>query len=187
MSWLGLAEQLLQPLAGRTVALEPALDHARLQQRALRLAGALQARGVQRVALYLEDAGDLAIALLGAWRAGVAVLLPADAQAQSRQRLAEQTDLWLDNLDGLDGEALSAAALDLDGCRLTLCTSGSSATVRPARGCSSCSASPSQLIHLSLPAGGSTTQRQTAGPSGHRRSARCTASTSSAAPTGSGR
>ena len=126
MSWLGLAEQLLQPLAGRTVALEPALDHAQLQQRALRLAGALQARGVQRVALYLEDAGELAIALLGAWRAGVAVLLPADAQAQSRQRLSEQADLWLDSFDGLDGEALPPAALDLDTCRLTLCTSGSS-------------------------------------------------------------
>lgn len=126
MSWLGLADQLLQPLAGRAVALEPALDHAQLQQRALRLAGALQARGVRRVALYLEDAGELAIALLGAWRAGVAVLLPADAQAQSRQRLSEQADLWLDSLAGLDGEALAPAALDLDTCRLTLCTSGSS-------------------------------------------------------------
>lgn len=126
MSWLGLAEQLLHPLTGRAVALQPALDHAQLQQRALHLAGALQARGVRRVALYLEDAGELAIALLGAWRAGVAVLLPADAQAQSRQRLGELADLWLDSLDGLDGEPLPAAALDLDACRLTLCTSGSS-------------------------------------------------------------
>lgn len=64
MSWLGLTEQLLQPLAGRLVALEPALLHAELHERALRLAGALQARGVRRVALYLEDAGELAIALL---------------------------------------------------------------------------------------------------------------------------
>ena len=79
MSWLPLAELLLHPLTGRAVALAPALDHAQLQQRALRLAGALQARGVQRVALYLEDAGELAIALLGAWRAGVTVLLPTDA------------------------------------------------------------------------------------------------------------
>lgn len=131
MSWLGLADQLLQPQTGRSVALEPTLDHAQLQQRALRLAGALQARGVQRVALYLEDAGELAIALLGAWRAGVAVLLPADAQAQTRQRLSEQADLWLDSLDdpgafALDGEALPPVVLDLDACRLTLCTSGSS-------------------------------------------------------------
>ena len=70
MTWLPLAELLLHPLTGRAVALAPALDHAQLQQRALCLAGALQARGVQRVALYLEDAGELAIALLGAWRAG---------------------------------------------------------------------------------------------------------------------
>lgn len=126
MTWLPLAELLLHPLTGRAVALAPALDHAQLQQRALRLAGALQARGVQRVALYLEDAGELAIALLGAWRAGVTVLLPADAQVRSRQRLGEQADLWLDSLDGLDGEALPPAALDLDACRLVLCTSGSS-------------------------------------------------------------
>jgi acyl-coenzyme A synthetase/AMP-(fatty) acid ligase len=126
MSWLPLAELLLHPLTGRAVALAPALDHAQLQQRALRLAGALQARGVQRVALYLEDAGELAIALLGAWRAGVAVLLPADAQTQSRQRLGAQVDLWLDGLDGIDGEPLPPAALDLDACRLVLCTSGSS-------------------------------------------------------------
>lgn len=126
MSWLGLAELLLHPLSTRAVALAPALDHAQLQLRALRLSGALQARGVRSVALYLEDAGELAIALLGAWRAGVTVLLPGDAQAQSRQRLGAQVDLWLDGLDGLDGEALPPAALDLDACRLVLCTSGSS-------------------------------------------------------------
>ncbi|MDG9926704.1 MULTISPECIES: acyl-CoA synthetase family protein [unclassified Pseudomonas] len=126
MTWLPLAELLLQPKTGRAVALEPALDHAQLHQRALCLAGALQARGVRRVALYLEDAGELAIALLGAWRAGVTVLLPADAQAQSRQRLAEQADLWLDTTEGLEGEALSPAGLELDACRLILCTSGSS-------------------------------------------------------------
>lgn len=126
MTWLPLAELLLQPKTGRAVALEPALDHAQLHQRALYLAGALQARGVRRVALYLEDAGELAIALLGAWRAGVTVLLPADAQAQSRQRLAEQADLWLDTVEGLEGEALSPAGLELDACRLILCTSGSS-------------------------------------------------------------
>ncbi|MEK1906264.1 MAG: AMP-binding protein [Pseudomonas sp.] len=126
MSWLNIADLLLQAHPGRRVALAPQLDHAELHARALRLAGALQARNIQRLALYLEDAGDLAIALLGAWRAGVQVLLPADAQAQTRERLGAQVDLWLDNLDGLDGEPLPAAALDLDHCRLTLCTSGSS-------------------------------------------------------------
>lgn len=126
MTWLPLSELLLSPRSGRAVALEPVLDHTQLQQRALRLAGALRARGVQRMALYLEDAGELAIALLGAWRAGVTVLLPGDAQAQSRQRLGSQVDLWLDALDDLDGEPLAPAALDPDACHLVLCTSGSS-------------------------------------------------------------
>lgn len=126
MTWLPLTELLQPPSTDRVVALEPALDHTQLQHRALRLAGALQARGARSVALYLEDAGELAIALLGAWRAGVTVLLPGDAQARSRQRLGAQVDLWLDGLDGIDGEALPPAALDPDACRLVLCTSGSS-------------------------------------------------------------
>lgn len=132
MSWIGLDALLLDAPAQRPAALEPTLDHAELRQRALRLAAALQARQVRRVALYLEDAGELAIALLGAWRAGVHVLLPADAQAQTRQRIAAQSDLWLDSpgvasLEGvLDAEPLAAERLDLDQCRLTLCTSGSS-------------------------------------------------------------
>ena len=126
MSWIGLDALLLDAPAQRPAALEPTLDHAELRQRALRLAAALQARQVRRVALYLEDAGELAIALLGAWRAGVHVLLPADGQAQTRQRIAAQSDLWLDNLNGLDAEPLTDTALDLDQCHLTLCTSGSS-------------------------------------------------------------
>jgi non-ribosomal peptide synthetase component F len=55
--------------------------------------GGLQARGVQRLAVHLEDAAELAIALLGAWRAGVSVLLPADLQPQTRQRWPMQVDV----------------------------------------------------------------------------------------------
>ncbi len=126
MTWLPLTDLLLEARPDRQVALEPTLQHAQLQERALRLAAALQARSVERVALYLEDAGELAIALLGAWRAGVQVLLPADAQAQTRQRLADQVDLWLDDLSGLDAEPLPSARLLPEHCHLTLCTSGSS-------------------------------------------------------------
>ncbi|WP_285960608.1 acyl-CoA synthetase family protein [Pseudomonas tohonis] len=126
MSWIALQDLLLQADPRRPVTLAPALDQAALAEQALRLAGALRARGARRVALYLEDGAELAAALLAAWRAGIEVLLPADAQAQTRKRLAERCDLWLDSLDGLDGEPLAPAALDLDACRLVLCTSGSS-------------------------------------------------------------
>ncbi|MHA6492235.1 AMP-binding protein [Pseudomonas borbori] len=129
MKWISPEQLLSAPHPGRLVT--PDMDHATLQQRALSLAAALQQRGVQRIALHLEDAGELAVALLGAWRAGVKVLLPADAQAQTRKRLAGQTELWLDSLnvaalEGLTGEPLAAAPLDLDACQLVLCTSGSS-------------------------------------------------------------
>lgn len=130
MSWVNLEQLLSEAHPGRPVT--SSMDHADLQGRALKLAAALQQRGIERVALYLEDAGELAVALLGAWRAGASVLLPADAQPQSRQRLAGQCELWLDSsgvatLDGLAATApLPAASLDLDRCRLTLCTSGSS-------------------------------------------------------------
>ena len=130
MTWVNLEQMLSEARPGRPVTTD--MDHAELQARALSLAAALQQRGIKRVALYLEDAGELAVALFGAWRAGVAVLLPADAQQQSRQRMSGQSDLWLDSsgvatLEGLDAaNPLPAATLDLDQCRLTLCTSGSS-------------------------------------------------------------
>ncbi|WP_312246939.1 acyl-CoA synthetase family protein [Stutzerimonas nitrititolerans] len=132
MNWIALDQLLEQTPASRPVALCPALEHEALRQQALRLAGGLRSRNITRLALHLEDAGELAIALLGAWRAGVTVLLPADLQPATRQRLADQADLWLTDQAGdsalaeLLGEALPAAPLDLDQCRLLLCTSGSS-------------------------------------------------------------
>ena len=132
MNWISLDQLLEQTQEARPVALEPLLEHAKLRQQALRLAGGLRRRNITRLAVHLEDAGELAIALLGAWRAGATVLLPADLQPANRQRLTDQADLWLTNQEGdshlqdLLGEALPAAPLDLDQCRLLLCTSGSS-------------------------------------------------------------
>ena len=141
MNWIAPQDLLLHAAAQRPVTFAPALDQATLAQRALRLAGALQARGIQRVALYLEDGAELAIALLGAWRAGIDVLLPADAQAQTRKRLGEHCDLWLDALDGLDAAPLAPTALDLDACRLVLCAcSGPCAPAAPS--CAGPSPSP---------------------------------------------
>ncbi len=131
MNWLDL-QHLLTAQPQRAVTVEPALLHADLCSQALSLAAGLQARGVRNIAVHLEDSAELAIALLGAWRAGVRVLLPADLQAQSRQRLAPHVDLWITEQDGdaslasLYSDALPAAELDLDFLGLTLCTSGSS-------------------------------------------------------------
>lgn len=132
MNWIKLEQLLLKALPARAVTSAPALDHAQLREQALGLAAGLQAKGVQRLAVHLEDAADLAIALLGAWHAGVSVLLPSDLQAQTRQRWSNDVDLWLTDhagdarLSDLLQPPLPAAELDLDQCRLSLCTSGSS-------------------------------------------------------------
>ena len=132
MNWITLEQMLLRAQPERAVAVDPALDHSQLRDAALRLAAGLQARGVRHVAVHLEDAADLSIALLGAWRAGARVLLPADLQAQTRQRWASEVDLWLTDQPGdthpddLQHAPMDAAELDLDHCWLSLCTSGSS-------------------------------------------------------------
>ena len=113
------------PLAELLGAASP-LDAA-LQQRALQLAAAFQSAGLKRLALHLGDAEDLACALLGAWRAGIEVILPADAQPATRARLAPSLDAWLDDLDDWAADTpLPPARLDLQAPLLTLSTSGSS-------------------------------------------------------------
>ncbi|MCS3839776.1 acyl-coenzyme A synthetase/AMP-(fatty) acid ligase [Pseudomonas sp. JAI111] len=132
MNWIKLEQLLLKAQPERAVTAEPALNHSQLCEQALSLAAGLQSQGVQRIAVHLEDAAELAIALLGAWRAGVSVLLPADLQPQTRQRWSSEVDLWLTDqaddahLTDYRHAPLSAAALDLDRCQLSLCTSGSS-------------------------------------------------------------
>jgi acyl-coenzyme A synthetase/AMP-(fatty) acid ligase/3-hydroxymyristoyl/3-hydroxydecanoyl-(acyl carrier protein) dehydratase len=132
MNWITLEQLLLKAQPDRAVTAEPALNHAQMCEQALSLAAGLQAQGVWRIAVHLEDAADLAIALLGAWRAGVSVLLPADLQAQTRQRWSTEVDLWLTDqtddahLSDYRHSPLPASPLDLDRCQLSLCTSGSS-------------------------------------------------------------
>lgn len=132
MNWIKLEQLLLKALPARAICQAPALDHTQLRAQALSVAAGLQSRGVKRLAVHLEDAADLAIALLGAWRAGVSVLLPADLQAQTRQRWSQEVDLWLTDQPGdaqlhdFTQPGLAGAELDLDQSRLSLCTSGSS-------------------------------------------------------------
>ncbi len=132
MNWIKLEQLLLKAEPARSVTADPALNHAELCEQALRLAAGLQAHGVTRIAVHLEDAAELAIALLGAWRAGVSVLLPADLQPQTRLRWSTAVDLWLTDLADdahladFRQAPLAGAELDLDHCHLSLCTSGSS-------------------------------------------------------------
>ena len=132
MNWIKLEQLLLKALPARAISHAPALDHAQLCEQALSVAAGLQSQGVKRLAVHLEDAADLAIALLGAWRAGVSVLLPSDLQAQTRQRWSSEVDRWLTDqrddahLDDFMQAPLPGAELDLDQCQLSLCTSGSS-------------------------------------------------------------
>ena len=127
MKWIALEALLLEPDAQRSITLEPALNHQQFCQQALQLAGYFEAHKIQRVAIHLDDAAELAIALFAAWQASVTVLLPADAQPQTRARLASQTDLWLDALPDTQGcTPAQASPLATDACLLTLCTSGSS-------------------------------------------------------------
>ena len=132
MNWIKLEQLLLKAVPARAISHAPALEHAQLCEQALSVAAGLQVQGVKRMAVHLEDAAELAIALLGAWRAGVSVLLPSDLQAQTRQRWSGEVDLWLTDqaddaqLSDFTHPPLHGAELDLDQCRLSLCTSGSS-------------------------------------------------------------
>ena len=112
MNWIKLEQLLLKGYTDRRVTVDPELNHATLREQALRLAGGLRQRGVQHIAVHLEDAAELAVALLGAWRAGVSVLLPADLQAQTRLRWDSQVDLWItqhSELHGLSAEPLTTS------------------------------------------------------------------------------
>ncbi|CAI8923407.1 Acyl-coenzyme A synthetase/AMP-(Fatty) acid ligase [Pseudomonas sp. IT-347P] len=132
MNWIKLEQLLLKPVPARAISHAPAIEHGQLCEHALSVAAGLQAQGVKRLAVHLEDAAELAIALLGAWRAGVSVLLPSDLQAQTRQRWSSEVDLWLTDqaddaqLNDFQQPPLPGAELNLDQYRLSLCTSGSS-------------------------------------------------------------
>ncbi|NWE81995.1 AMP-binding protein, partial [Pseudomonas edaphica] len=57
MNGLKLEHLLLEALEQRSVTTEPAMNHVQLCEQALSLAAGLQARGIQRLAVHLEDAG----------------------------------------------------------------------------------------------------------------------------------
>ncbi|WP_263262139.1 AMP-binding protein [Pseudomonas sp. RIT-PI-S] len=128
MNWLPLHKLLLGPDGKRPVAFDPPLQHAHWCAEVAALAGALQASGAHRVALYHEDAGTFATGLFAAWLAGASVMLPADLRPETRLRWAGQVDCWLTEEDPVPPAAapLPLAPLNLDHAGLSLCTSGSS-------------------------------------------------------------
>lgn len=129
MSWIDLPHLLTQQHA-TPLASSPVLKHSDLIADALAFAAGLQQRKVSCIAVYLLDAGDLAVALLGAWRAGVEVILPGDMQPQTQERLSSKADAFFSETQQLKAyfaEPMPAAELDLDAPLLTLSTSGSTA------------------------------------------------------------
>lgn len=142
MRWTPL-EHLLLPsddTDSLCVADEPPLARAAFAQASLRVAGALQARAPQRVALWFDDAAALAIALFACWRAGVIAVLPGDTQPATCAALDAEVAGWLTDADLSlpparqwrlanlqDHSALAPASLD-PSLSLVLCTSGSSGT-----------------------------------------------------------
>ncbi|MDT4832597.1 Acetyl-coenzyme A synthetase [compost metagenome] len=141
MAWIPLTHLLLPAPPGDAdipVADEPLLARSAFAHACLLAAGALQAKPLRRVALWFEDAAQMAIALLACWRAGVAAVLPGDAQAHTCAVLDATVDAWLTDTDlpvpmqrqwrlaDLQGHApLAPAELDPSQ-ELVLCTSGSS-------------------------------------------------------------
>ena len=92
MNWIALQHLLDQTPNERPVTLQPALDHAQLRQQALRLAGGLQARGVRRIAVHLEDAAELALpAPVATEPAPTQAEPPASAPATARTPAAPTT------------------------------------------------------------------------------------------------
>ena len=127
MSWIDIADLLVRRHA-QVLAGPQLLTHDALAEQALRLAAWLQQQGVHKLAVYELDAGNLAVVALGAWRAGVELVLPGDDRPQTRQRLQHAGCWWLepDQQRQWQGSApLPAARLEMDRPLLTLSTSGS--------------------------------------------------------------
>lgn len=141
MAWTDLAHLLLPAPAGLAdtlVADEPPLTRDAFARACLLAAGALQARQPRRIALWFEDAAQLAIALFACWRAGVVAVLPGDVRPETCATLDATVDGWLSDTalpstaqrqcrlaDLQDATPMAAAGLDPE-LALVLCTSGSS-------------------------------------------------------------
>ncbi|WP_238866598.1 AMP-binding protein [Achromobacter xylosoxidans] len=144
MAWTALTHLLLPqaaPAGDARVADEPALSRREFAAQCLAVAGALQARGARRAALWFEDAVALAIALFACGRAGITAVLPADVRPDTCAAL--DADIWLSDAAALPpacqawrleqlqhAPALPPAVLD-PAQRLVLWTSGSSGAPKP--------------------------------------------------------
>ncbi|CUR68012.1 AMP-binding protein [Achromobacter xylosoxidans] len=144
MAWTALTHLLLPqaaPAGDARVADEPALSRREFAAQCLAVAGALQARGARRAALWFEDAVALAIALFACGRAGITAVLPADVRPDTCAAL--DADIWLSDAATLPSAcqawrleqlqhapALPPAVLD-PAQRLVLWTSGSSGAPKP--------------------------------------------------------
>lgn len=128
---LPLAHVALPTPARREVGLTPlgAVLHAEWLERVAAWQGALTPWAGQALALFHEDPLEFGAALWGAWHAGVAVVLPADTQPVTRQRVAAHVQGWVHDLTAQAASpqqaGLARQPLDAEATRLSIFTSGS--------------------------------------------------------------
>lgn len=136
--WIDPCELLYKRIKNRPLSRAPELDHCDFNDQALRLAGALHAKGIRNAAVWFNDAVELAIALYACWRANVIAHMPSDLLPQACARLDANVDIWLSDATPpvpatrVHNPALSsapplpAALLDESAAGVVLYTSGSS-------------------------------------------------------------
>lgn len=86
-NWLARAAQLSPDRPALFLGPDPVADYGQFHAAALRLAGALAARGIRpgdRVALFMKNVPDYLIAQYGAWYAGAAIV-PINAKLHPRE------------------------------------------------------------------------------------------------------
>ncbi|MCX7208126.1 MAG: AMP-binding protein [Proteobacteria bacterium] len=110
------------------------IDYGRFSRDVARWQQAFSQHNGTRFALYFNDSGTFAAALLGGWHAGKCVYLPSDALPATLQKLQESVDGFAGDfpaaLSPISATAADTAAdwqtLDLNAVMLVVYTSGSS-------------------------------------------------------------
>lgn len=81
------------------IAQSPAWLYQDFEQRALQISQQLRQQHIHAVALWFEDAANLACTLLACWHAGVTTLFPPNDTPESVEWATQHSQMWLSDLD----------------------------------------------------------------------------------------